>query len=133
MRYTLIGCFAFTGLIFAADYQPVASTKQLMIGISKPAMDGLAQMSQAGGPKDDKEWEKAASWAAALGESAELLTLGNRAKDKEGWASSSQQLHQASLASIKAAQSKDVDAWKASISPMGAACKSCHSVHRKKH
>ena len=119
-------------MTFAADYHPVATTKQLMMGISKPAMDGLAQMAQAGGPKDDKEWDKAAAWAAAIGESAELLTLGDRPKDKEVWTTSSQKLHEASTASIKAAGAKDVDAWKAANGSMGAACKSCHSVHRKR-
>jgi hypothetical protein len=95
-------------------------------------MDGLAQMSQAGGPKDDKEWDKAASWAAAIGESAGLLTLGDRPKDKEIWVTSTQKLNELSVASMKAAEAKDIAAWKATITPMGAACKSCHNVHRKK-
>jgi cytochrome c556 len=118
--------------IWAGDYQGVASNKQIMAAIQKPAMDSNAAMLKAGGPKDDKEWETAAQNAAVLAESAQLLLVGGRPKDQDVWVKSSTKLVEAAQASLKAAQAKDLDAWKASLGQMGANCKSCHSVHKKK-
>ncbi|MBK9168298.1 MAG: hypothetical protein IPM24_12630 [Bryobacterales bacterium] len=112
-------------------YSAIASSKQLMAGSLKPAMDGLATMLKAGGPKDEKEWAMAESQAAALAETAQLLLLANRPLDQDVWLTSSRKLQDAGVVSMKAAGSKDLAAWKTSLSSMGAACKSCHSVHKK--
>ncbi len=113
-------------------YHGVATSKQIMAGIQKPAMDALAAMLKAGGPKDDKEWEQAQQHAAVLAETAQLLLMGTRPLDQDVWVKSSQKLQEAAAASAKAAEAKDLDAWKASLGNIGAACKSCHSVHKKK-
>jgi cytochrome c556 len=102
-----------------------------MAGVQKPAMDALAAMLKAGGPQDEKEWEAAQRQAAILAESAQLLLMGNRPLDQDVWMKSSQRLEQAAVECAKAAQAKDLAAWKASLSNMGAACKSCHNVHKK--
>ena len=118
-------------LAFAQQYTGVATSKQLMAGIQKPAMDGLAAMMKAGGPKDDKEWESAGQNAAVLAETAQLLLMGTRPLDQDVWVKTSNRLHQAALASMKAAEGKDLTAWKASLANMGGACKGCHNVHKK--
>ncbi|MGH9721265.1 MAG: cytochrome c, partial [Bryobacteraceae bacterium] len=58
--------------------------------------------------------------------------MGERPKDQTVWVKNSNGLHDAAMASMKAAQEKNVDAWKASLGAMGAACKGCHTVHRKR-
>jgi hypothetical protein len=103
-----------------------------MAGIQKPAMDSLAAMMKAGGPKDDKEWDVAQQNAAVLAETAQLLLMGSRPLDQDVWVKTSHRLHDAALASAKAAEAKDVTAWKASLANMGGACKGCHNVHKKK-
>jgi cytochrome c556 len=113
------------------DYHGVASAKQIMAGIQKPAMDSLAAMLKAGGPQDEKEWETSQRQAAILAETAQLLLMGNRPLDQDVWVKSSQKLHEASVACAKAAEAKDLAAWKTSLANMGAACKSCHNVHKK--
>ena len=115
------------------EYHVVATTKQIMAGIQKPAMDSLAGMMKAGGPADDKEWETAGRQAAILAEAAELLQMGDRPLDHDVWVKSSQKLNEAAVGSAKAAEAKDLAAWKASLGAMGAACKSCHTVHKKPH
>ena len=102
-----------------------------MAGVQKPSMDGLAAMMKAGGPKDDKEWEQAQQQAAILAETAQLLLMGTRPLDQDVWIKSSNRLREAAIVSAKAAEGKDLDAWKASLGAIGAACKSCHSVHKK--
>lgn len=120
------------GTIFAQNYQAVASNKQIMGAIQKPSMDALAAMNKAGGPKDDKEWEQASWHAAALGETAQLLLLGNRPKDQDIWVKTSNRLLDGAKESVKAAEGKDLNAWKASLGKMGGACRGCHDVHRPK-
>lgn len=118
-------------LAFAQQYTGVATSKQLMAGIQKPAMDSLAAMMKADGPKDDKEWEAAGQNAAVLAETAQLLLMGTRPLDQDVWVKTSTRLHEAAIASVKAAEAKDLTAWKASLANMGGACKGCHNVHKK--
>jgi cytochrome c556 len=124
----LVGLCALQG----SEYHQVASTKQLMSGVQKPAMQDISGMLKAGGPKDDKEWERAQQDAAVLAEAAQLLQMGNRAVDQDGWVKNSEKLHESAMASMKAAESKDLEALKTSVAGMGGACKSCHSVYEKK-
>ena len=116
----------------AQSYQAVATAEQIMEGVQKPAMDSLAAMLKAGGPKDDKEWHLAKRQAAVLAETSPLLLMGTRPLDQDIWVKSSERLNQAAVASLKAAETKDLAAWKTSLANMGAACKSCHNVHKKK-
>jgi len=132
-RMRFLTLLAIAGLAVAQEpsYQVVASSKQLMAGVQKPAMDSLAAMMKAGGPKDEKEWETAQQSAAVLAETAQLLLMGARPLDQDLWIKSSNRLREAAAASAKAAEAKDLAAWKSSLGQMGAACKSCHSVHKK--
>ena len=114
------------------QYTQVASTKQIMAAIVKPSMDGIGATVKAGGPKDDKEWEAVQRNAAILAEAAQLLELGNRPPDHDGWMKSSQKLQEVAQASAKAAQAKDAEALKAAAGNIGGSCKGCHSVYRKK-
>jgi len=132
MRFAGILLTAGVLLAQAPQYQGVATPKQIMAAIQKPAMDSLAAMNKAGGPKDDKEWETAEQNAAVLAETAQLLLMGNRPKDQDVWVKSSDRLLQGASASTKAAAAKDLAAWQASLNNMGGACRSCHNVHRKK-
>ncbi|MGH9659142.1 MAG: cytochrome c [Bryobacteraceae bacterium] len=113
-------------------YQGIATSKQIMAQIQKPAMDGLAASMQAGGPKDDKEWAIAGQQAAVLAETAQLLLMGTRPLDQDVWIKASNRLREAAAAAVKAAESKDVTVWKTSVMPIRGACKSCHDVHKKK-
>src|SRR5262245_38080509 len=115
----------------APTYHGVASAKQLMAGVQKPAMDSLAAMNKAGGPKDDKEWGLAAQQAAVLAEAGQLLLMGNRPLDQDIWIKSSEKLTSAAGDAMKAAEAKDLDAWKASLGQIGTSCRTCHKVHRK--
>src|SRR5579885_1265118 len=141
---TLEGLLVLAGLVFAqnSQYQELATIKQIMAATQGPAMNALVAFNKAGGPKDDKEWEQAGADAAVLAETSQLLLMGARpaheaVKQPENgdardvWVKSSQRLQTAALASAKAAEAKDLDAWKASVNQLGGACRSCHTIHRK--
>ncbi|MBI3697790.1 MAG: cytochrome c [Acidobacteria bacterium] len=132
MRFATILAAAGLALAQSPEYHGVATAKQIMAGIQKPAMDSLAAMNKAGGPKDEKEWALAEQQAAVLAETAQLLLMGSRPKDQDVWIKSSQKLNATAGDSVKAAQAKDLTAWQASLNGMGGACRSCHNVHRKK-
>ncbi len=132
MRFLSALVLASLAFAQAPSYQQVASAKQIMAGIQKPAMDGLVAMNKAGGPKDDKEWELAQQSAAVLAETAQLLLMGTRPLDQDVWVKSSQRLNAAAMGSAKAAAAKDTQAWAASINAIAGACRSCHNVHKKK-
>lgn len=131
MRYLSVLLFVGATLAQGPQYQAVATPKQIMAGIQKPAMDSLIALNKAGGPKDDKEWALAQQDAALLAETAQLLLMGSRPKDQDVWVKSSEKLEAAASESAKAAEAKDLAAWKASLNGIGGACRSCHKVHRK--
>jgi cytochrome c556 len=132
MRFLCVLVLAGVALAQSPQYQAVATAKQIMAGIQKPAMDGLTATVKAGGPKDDKEWGLAQTQAAVLAETAQLLLMGARPKDQDVWVKSCQRLQAAAADSLKAIEAKDTAAWTASVNAMGGACRSCHNVHRKK-
>jgi cytochrome c556 len=103
-----------------------------MVAMQKPAMDSLAAMAKGGGPKDDQEWAKAQLDAVVLGETAQLILLANRPLDQDLWIKSSEKLFTNAGAASKAAEAKDMAAWKTALNNMGSSCRACHNVHRKK-
>ena len=129
-------CFAFVAACAAwaqsASYHGVASTKQIMAGVQKPAMDSLNAMMKAGGPKDEKEWAQAQQNAALLAETGQLILMGARPKDQDVWIKTATTLTESASAAAKAAEAKDLDAFKASLGGAAKSCRGCHTVHRKK-
>lgn len=139
---TLEGLLVVAGLLYAQGaYEQVATAKQIMAGIQGPAMNAIIAVNKAGGPKDDKEWEQMGADAAVLAESSQLLLLGDRPSHeavkkpengdpKDIWLQASKKLETAAAGSAKAAEAKNLEAWKASVNAIGGACRSCHNVHR---
>lgn len=121
-----------TAILFAADYVAVASNKQLMAAVQKPAMDSLADMMKAGGPQDDEQWAKAATNAAILAESTQLLHMGGRPKDTTVWPENADKVIASAKDLVKAAEAKDTEGFKKAMGGMGSGCRGCHNLHKKK-
>src|SRR5581483_3686587 len=82
------------GAVMAAA-QPVASVKQIMIGIVDPASKAVfsavntietKEGTQEIAPRNDAEWQAVGSSAAALIESGNLILAKERAIDQGDWA-----------------------------------------------
>lgn len=132
-RFILAFSFTAVCALWAqSSYHEVASVKQLMATIEGPLNSAIGGMSKAGGPKDDKEWAQAQNNAALLAEGAQLLLLGSRPKDQDVWVKTSNALTESASAAMKAAEAKDLEAWKTAVSGIGKSCAGCHTVHRKR-
>ncbi len=80
-------------------------------------------------PTDERGWDEVARQAVLLGESGNLLLIGNRAEDSDVWAATSLRLAEAGARALNAAQERDVDAITDVGNQIIEACESCHEKH----
>ena len=128
----MIGVLLLAGVAMAQgpSYEPVANTQQLMRGMIDPASKAIAESAKDAGPADPRAWNTAIVNAVMLQESAQLLKVGTRAKDQDGWMKAVQALSDAGAAVQKAAAAKDVAAYQAAAGTINGTCQGCHSVYR---
>ncbi|HLK66583.1 MAG TPA: cytochrome c [Bryobacteraceae bacterium] len=130
----IVGIFLLAGLAMAQapTYEPIASTSQLMQGMIQPASQAITESAKDPGPADNRAWRTAMLQGIMLQESAQLLKMGSRAKDQDGWMKACQALGDAGAAVQKAAAAKDVAAYQAAAGGINATCQGCHSVYRQR-
>lgn len=114
---------------------PVASVKQIMQGIVSPAAMTIynavsTTVTEKGteevAPRNDREWEVVGSSAVALVEAANLLKVGDRARDRSDWMRMSDALAKAAMQSYRAAEQQNVEALLAAGEVLNNSCSSCH-------
>jgi hypothetical protein len=119
---------------------PVASVKQIMIGIVAPAatvvFESVGTIISAAGiqekaPKTDEEWNAVGSRAAALVEAANMLVTGGRAVDREDWVKMSQALADAGITTLKATEAKSLDGVLAAGATLNETCDNCHRKYQR--
>lgn len=119
----------------APPFNLVASVQQLMQGVIDPASAFLwnavhTEATEKGVqefvPKTDEEW--AALWNSALviAESGNLLMMGRRARDRDGWMAVARALSDGGVLAMKAARAKSVNGILEAGEEIRAACQSCH-------
>ena len=123
---------ALAGALYAEHtYEKVASAHDIMELVQEPNMDRLAAMMKAGGPQSERDWRHAKAYASILAESSQLLLMAGRIKD-DVWETGAKSVTSASKASMRAAEEKDLDAWKTATAEIGKGCRGCHKVHKPK-
>src|SRR6266550_1895888 len=119
----------------AVETAPVASIKQIMIGITNPAAfvvyEAVGTKSTAAGveeivPQNDAEWAKVGSAAAAVVESGNLMLMGSRAIDKGDWVKMTHDMKEQGKAAMKAAEAKDKDKIVDAGGSLNNTCDACH-------
>ena len=119
---------------------PVASVKQIMIGIVAPAATVVFEsvgtiISSAGiverAPKTDEDWTAVGSRAAALVEAGNMLVTGDRAVDREDWIKMSQALAAAGMTTLKATEAKSVEGVLAAGAIVNETCDNCHRKYQR--
>jgi cytochrome c556 len=106
-------------------------TKTWMKTVNGPQCTALAKVLKEG-PADDAAWTSVTGYAQMLNEAGHVLMADSRCPDKV-WADATQQLREGSEAILQAASAKNTEmARKALNESVLAACKACHTVHRKK-
>jgi len=119
---------------------PVASIKQIMIGITNPSAyvvyEAVGTKTTSKGveeiaPQTDEDWAKVGSAAAAVVESGNLLLTGNRAIDKGDWVKMTHDMMDKAKAAMAAAQAKDKDKIVDTGGDLNTTCDNCHARYQR--
>jgi hypothetical protein len=111
-----------------APPEAIATTRQLMLGITIPTSDVVFQVG-AKAPADDKEWEKIEANALALAESGALLTVGTRVVDQGEWLKHSRDLIATAKVAAAAAHEQNVDKVLDAGNAIYEVCDACHKKY----
>lgn len=106
----------------------IATTKQVMLGITIPTSDVVFQVG-AHAPADDTEWEKVQANALSLAESGNLLMMGPRLVDRQDWLKNAQALIATAKVAAQAAQERNVDNVLAAGDQIYEVCDGCHKKY----
>ena len=118
--------------------EALATIKQVMDGIVAPASTTVYQsvstiVDEKGitenYPRSEEEWDVVSASAVALAEAGGLLMVGKRVVDEDRWPKLVQAMVDASLISMKAADSRDRDALLASGEALNESCDNCHQAY----
>ena len=119
---------------------PVANVRQIMRGIVGPSANVVFEsvsttVSKAGieekQPRTDEEWAAVGSSAAALIESANMLTIGGRAIDAGEWVTMSKAMADAGMTALKATEKKDPAGVLAAGEAINTTCDNCHRKYQR--
>jgi len=119
---------------------PVASVRQIMRGIVGPSanvvFESVSTTVSASGieekqPRTEEEWVAVGSSAAALIESANMLTIGERAVDKGEWLAMSKAMADAGMTALKATEKKDPQGVLAAGEAINTSCDNCHRKYQR--
>jgi cytochrome c556 len=124
----------------APETQPVATVKQIMIGITNPAAyvvyEAVGTKTTSKGieeiaPQTDEDWAKVASAAAAVVESGNLMLTASRAIDKGDWVKMTRDMMDQGQKAMKAAAAKSTDGIVAAGGDLNTTCDNCHARYQR--
>jgi hypothetical protein len=124
----------------APEVTPVATVKQIMIGITNPGAyavyEAVGTKSTSKGveeivPQTDEEWAKVESAAAAVVESGNLILTGNRAIDKGDWVKMTHDMMDKAKLAMAAAKAKDKDKIVETGGDLNTTCDNCHARYSR--
>ena len=140
--WLLVGSVALAGCGADAPAGPpldtTADVQQLMAGMIDPAADVLwdavGTVIDADGetywaPETDEDWIAVQAAAMTLRESANLLMLGDRPRDQDGWMRHAQELMDAGAVALAAAEARDPDRVFDIGETVYNSCNSCHNLY----
>ena len=129
-----------TAAAAAAEVTPVATVKQIMIGITNPAAyaiyEAVGTKTTSKGieeiaPQTDEDWAKVESAAAAVAESGNLMLTGNRAIDKGDWVKMTHDMMDKAKLAMAAAKAKDKDKIVETGGDLNVTCDNCHARYSR--
>ena len=129
-----------TAAAAATQVTPVATVKQIMIGITNPAAyaiyEAVGTKTTSKGieeiaPQTDEDWAKVESAAAAVAESGNLMLTGNRAIDKGDWVKMTHDMMDKAKLAMAAAKAKDKDKIIETGGELNTTCDNCHARYSR--
>jgi hypothetical protein len=124
----------------APETTPVATIKQIMIGITNPAAyvvyEAVGTKTTSKGieeiaPQTDEDWQKVESAGAAVVESGNLMLIGNRALDKGDWVKMTHEMIEHGKRAMAAAKAKDKDKIVEAGGDLNTSCDNCHARYSR--
>jgi hypothetical protein len=122
------------------EIAPVATVKQIMIGITNPAAyvvyEAVGTKTTVKGteeiaPQTEEDWAKVGSAAAAVVESGNLMLTGSRAIDKGDWVKMTRDMMAQGEKAMKAAVDKSTDGIVAAGGDLNTTCDNCHARYQR--
>jgi hypothetical protein len=129
-----------TAAAAATQVTPVATVKQIMIGITNPGAyvvyEAVGTKNTAKGieeiaPQTDEDWAKVESAAAAVVESGNLILTGDRAIDKGDWVKMTHDMMDKAKLAMAAAKAKDKDKIIETGGDLNTTCDNCHARYSR--
>ena len=124
----------------AVETTPVATVRQIMIGVTNPAAyvvyEAVGTKNTAKGleeiaPQTDEDWAKVESAAAAVVESGNLILSGGRAIDKGDWVKMTHDMMDKAKVAMAAAKAKDKDKIVETGGDLNTTCDNCHAKYSR--
>ena len=124
----------------AIETAPVATIKQIMIGITNPSAyviyEAVGTKNTAKGieeiaPQTDEDWAKVESAGAAVVESGNLILTGNRAIDKGDWVKMTHDMMDKATLAMAAAKAKNKDKIIETGGDLNTTCDNCHAKYSR--
>jgi hypothetical protein len=112
----------------AASFKPVATVKQVMLGITVPASNAVFAVAGEA-PKDEAGWQAVEASALAVAESGNLLLMKPRALEDPEWKQFALALVDAGAKAAEAARSKDAEKTGIAGDDMYNVCEQCHAKY----
>jgi len=108
------------------EIENLATTRQVMLGLTIPASDVIFQVGGSP-PADDAAWDRIVANAVMLAESGNMLLTGPRDLKQPEWAQHARDLVARSRAAADAATKRDVDAVLEAGNGIYEVCDACHA------
>jgi hypothetical protein len=111
-------------------FKPVATVKQVMLGITVPASNTVFAVAGEA-PADDAGWQAVEASAMAVAESGNLLLMKPRAVDDHEWTQFALALVNAGSKAAEAARTKNAEQTGIAGDDMYNVCEQCHAKYMK--
>jgi hypothetical protein len=115
----------------AEAFKPVATVKQVMLGITIPASNAVFAVAGEA-PADEAGWQAVEVSALAVAESGNLLLMKPRAVDDQQWKQFALALVDAGSKAAEAARAKNAEQTGVAGDDMYNVCEQCHAQYMKK-
>jgi hypothetical protein len=115
----------------AEVFRPVATVKQVMLGITVPASNAVFAVAGET-PADEAAWQAVEASALAVAESGNLLLMKPRAVDDAEWKQFALALIDVGAKAAEAARAKDAEKTGIAGDDMYTVCEQCHAKYLPK-
>lgn len=132
----MLAIFLVAGAVLQAPptpvMRPVGTMSDLMVKIVYPASDAVFYIATRA-PTSDVEWNELEGKTLMLAETANLLMMPSRARDRDQWMHDAKLLLDVGEAALAAAKKRDLTALEGLNEQLYRSCTTCHEHYRSNY